>query len=151
MSFDKSTLQLEASASVDADVCVGRCGCLRRSVRMSASVGADVCVGRCRCLRRSVRMSASVGADVLITLSVSPNSNKKRKEQNFDIEVLLFSLVDANGLHGWGTSKGVHLERHLQGGALVPSAPTKIMVHFYSADALLALTSGKTELETSAP
>ena len=109
MSFDKSTLQLEASASVGADVCVGRCGCLRRSVRMSASVGADVCVGRCRCLRRSVRMSASVGADVLITLSVSPNSNKKRKEQNFDIEVLLFSLVDANGLHGWGTSKGVHL------------------------------------------
>jgi hypothetical protein len=43
------------------------------------------------------------------------------------------------------------LERHLQGGALVPSAPTKMMVHFYSADALLALTSGKTELETSAP
>jgi hypothetical protein len=24
-------------------------------VRMSASVGADVCVGRCGCLRRSVR------------------------------------------------------------------------------------------------
>ena len=34
MNFDKSTLQLEASASVGADVCVGRCGCLRRSVRM---------------------------------------------------------------------------------------------------------------------
>ena len=29
------------SASVGADVCVGRCGRLRRSVRMSASVGAD--------------------------------------------------------------------------------------------------------------
>ncbi|WP_302406575.1 hypothetical protein [Leyella stercorea] len=55
MNFDKSTLQLEASASVDADVCVGRCGRLRRSMRMSASVGADVCVGRCGCLRRSVR------------------------------------------------------------------------------------------------
>ncbi|WP_444302171.1 hypothetical protein [Leyella stercorea] len=55
MNFDKSTLQLEASASVGADVCVGRCGCLRRSVRTSASVGADVCVGRCGCLRRSVR------------------------------------------------------------------------------------------------
>ncbi|WP_418939265.1 hypothetical protein [Leyella stercorea] len=37
-------------ASVDADVCVGRCGCLRRSMRMSASVDADVCVGRCGCL-----------------------------------------------------------------------------------------------------
>jgi hypothetical protein len=30
---------------------------------MSASVGADVCVGRCGCLRRSVRISASVDAD----------------------------------------------------------------------------------------
>ena len=86
MNFDKSTLQLEASASVDADVCVGRCGCLRRSVRMSASVGADVCIGRCRCLRRSVQ-------NVLITLLVPTNNNKNRKEQNFDIEVLLFSLV----------------------------------------------------------
>ena len=111
MNFDKSTLQLEASASVDADVCVGRCGCLRRSVRMSAPVGADVCAGRC--------------GTCLITLLVPTNNNKNRKEQNFDIEVLLFSLV----------------EGHLQGGALVPSAPTKIMVHFYSVDAL----------ETSAP
>ncbi|WP_417097671.1 hypothetical protein [Leyella stercorea] len=46
---------VQMSASVVADVCVGRCGCLRRSVRMSASVGADVCVGRCGCLRRSVQ------------------------------------------------------------------------------------------------
>ena len=137
MNFDKSTLQLEASASIGADVCVGRCGCLRRSVRMSASVGADVCVGRCRCLRRSVRMSASVGADVcvgrcrtcLIILLVPTNNNKNRKEQNFDIKVLLFSLVDANGLHGggtlrgctWrGTCKGVHLSQVHQ-----PSTPTK--------------------------
>ncbi|WP_334106641.1 hypothetical protein [Leyella stercorea] len=37
-------------ASVDADVCVGRYGCLRRSMRMSASVDADACVGRCGCL-----------------------------------------------------------------------------------------------------
>ncbi|WP_455054098.1 hypothetical protein [Leyella stercorea] len=37
------------SASVDADVCAGRCGRLRRSMRMSASVDADVCVGRCGC------------------------------------------------------------------------------------------------------
>ncbi|WP_455051305.1 hypothetical protein [Leyella stercorea] len=29
------------TASVDTDVCAGRCGCLRRSMRMSASVGAD--------------------------------------------------------------------------------------------------------------
>ena len=127
MSFDKSTLQLEASASVGADVCVGRCGCLRRSIRMSASVGADVCVGRCR--------------TCLIILLVSTNSNKNRKEQNFDIEVLLFSLVGCKWSTWLGTSKGVHLERHLQGGALVPSAPTKIMVHFYSVGAL----------ETSAP
>ena len=122
MNFDKSTLQLEASASVGADVCVGRCGCLRRSMRMSASVGADVCVGRCRCLRRSVRMSASVGADVcvgrcrtcLIILLASTNSNKNRKEQNFDIEVLLFSLVEGHlqGRGTWrGTCKGVHLSQ----------------------------------------
>ena len=39
------------------------CEHLHRSVRMSASVGADVCVGRCVCLRRSMRMSASVDAD----------------------------------------------------------------------------------------
>ncbi|WP_278865712.1 hypothetical protein [Leyella stercorea] len=45
------------SASVGADVRVGRCGRLRRSMRMSASVGADVCVGRCGCLRRSMRMT----------------------------------------------------------------------------------------------
>ena len=80
-------------------------------MRMSAPVGADVCVGRC--------------GTCLITLLASTNSNKNRKEQNFDTEVLLFSLV----------------EGHLQGGALVPSAPTKIMVHFYSVGAL----------ETSAP
>ena len=124
MNFDKSTLQLEASASVGADVCVGRCGCLRRSVRMSASVGADVCIGRCGCLHRSVRMSASVGADVcagrcrtcLITLLASTNSNKNRKEQNFDIEVLLFSLVEGH-LQG-GTCKGVHLSQVHQ-----PSTP----------------------------
>ena len=36
-----SKVRHKPSASVDADVCVGRCGCLRRSVRMSASVGAD--------------------------------------------------------------------------------------------------------------
>ncbi|WP_302427472.1 hypothetical protein, partial [Leyella stercorea] len=59
------------------------------------SVGADVCVGRCGCLRRSVQ-------HVLITLSVSPNSNKNRKEQNFDIEVLLFSLVGCK----WSTWLG---------------------------------------------
>ena len=35
----------------------------RRSMRMSASVDADVCVGRYGCLRRSVRISASVDAD----------------------------------------------------------------------------------------
>ncbi|EHJ41542.1 hypothetical protein HMPREF0673_00634 [Leyella stercorea DSM 18206] len=28
---------------------VGRCGRLRRSMRMSASVDADVCAGRCGC------------------------------------------------------------------------------------------------------
>ncbi len=97
MNFDKSTLQLEASASVDADVCVGRCGCLRRSMRMSASVGADVCVGRC--------------GTCLITLLVPTNNNKNRKEQNFDIEVLLFSLVGCKWSTWLGTSKGVHLSQ----------------------------------------
>lgn len=42
-----SKVRHKPSASVDADVCVGRCGRLRRSIRMSVSVGADVCVGRC--------------------------------------------------------------------------------------------------------
>ena len=47
-------------------ICVGRCGCLRRSMQMSAPVDADVCAGRCGCLRRSMRMSASVDADVCV-------------------------------------------------------------------------------------
>ena len=51
---------MRTSASVDADICVGRCGRLRRSVRTSASVGADICVGRYGHLRRSIRTSASV-------------------------------------------------------------------------------------------
>ena len=37
---------MRTSASVGADVCVGRCVCPRRSMRMSASVDAYVCVGR---------------------------------------------------------------------------------------------------------
>ena len=51
------------SASVDADICAGRCGHLRRSMRTSASVDADICVGRCGHLRRSIRTSASVDTD----------------------------------------------------------------------------------------
>ena len=43
------------SAPTDADVCVERCGCLRRSVRMSASNGADVCVERCATKKCEVR------------------------------------------------------------------------------------------------
>ena len=82
MNFDKSTLQLEASASTVTSICVGRCGCLRRSVQ-----------------------------HVLITLSVSPNSNKNRKEQNFDIEVLLFSLVGYKRSTWLGHFKGVHLSQ----------------------------------------
>ena len=35
---------------------------LRRSMRTSASVDTDVCAGRCGHLRRSVQTSASVGA-----------------------------------------------------------------------------------------
>ena len=42
-----SKVRHKPSASVDTDVCVGRCGHLRRSVRTSASVDTDVCVGRC--------------------------------------------------------------------------------------------------------
>ena len=45
--FGRIKVRHIASASVDADICVGRYGRLRRSVRMSASVGADICVGRC--------------------------------------------------------------------------------------------------------
>ena len=65
---------------------------------MSASVGADVCVGRCR--------------TCLIILLASTNSNKNRKEQNFDIEVLLFSLVEGHLQGGktrkWYAPKGQH-------------------------------------------
>lgn len=73
MNFDKSTLQLEASASVGADVCVGRCG------------------------------------TCLITLLASTNSNKNRKEQNFDIEVLLFSLVEGQTVYMVGAPPEVAL------------------------------------------
>ena len=43
------------SASTDADICVDRCGRLRRPMRMSASTGADVCVGRCATKKCEVR------------------------------------------------------------------------------------------------
>ena len=43
------------SASTDADICVDRCGRLRRPMRMSASTDADVCVGRCATKKCEVR------------------------------------------------------------------------------------------------
>ena len=43
------------SASTDADVCVDRCGCLRRPMRMSASTDADVCADRCATKKCEVR------------------------------------------------------------------------------------------------
>ncbi|WP_418939057.1 hypothetical protein [Leyella stercorea] len=48
---------MRTSASTDADVCVDRCGRLRRPMRMSASTDADVCADRCACLRRPMRMA----------------------------------------------------------------------------------------------
>ncbi|WP_278908446.1 hypothetical protein [Leyella stercorea] len=36
-----------ASASTVADICVDRCGHLRRPLRTSASTDADICVDRC--------------------------------------------------------------------------------------------------------
>ncbi|MBL6517978.1 hypothetical protein [Leyella stercorea] len=51
------------AASTVADICVDRCGHLRRPLRTSASTVADVCVDRCGCLRRPLRMSASTDAD----------------------------------------------------------------------------------------
>ena len=56
--FYIAKVQLWASASVDADICAGRCGHLRRSMRTSAPVDADVCVGRCApCkLRKTLRL-----------------------------------------------------------------------------------------------
>ena len=43
------------SASTDADVCVDRCGHLRRPIRMSAPTGADVCADRCATKKCEVR------------------------------------------------------------------------------------------------
>ena len=43
------------SASTDADVCVDRCGHLRRPMRMSAPTGADVCADRCATKKCEVR------------------------------------------------------------------------------------------------
>ncbi|WP_418937718.1 hypothetical protein [Leyella stercorea] len=51
------------AVSTVADICVDRCGCLRRPLRMSAPTDADVCVDRCGCLRRPMRMSAPTDAD----------------------------------------------------------------------------------------
>ena len=62
MCFNDIEASCFPSASTDADVCVDRCGRLRRPMRMSASTDADICADRCGCLRRPVRMSASVGA-----------------------------------------------------------------------------------------
>ncbi|WP_278872040.1 hypothetical protein [Leyella stercorea] len=52
--------QVFSSASVDADVCAGRCGRLRRSMRTSAPVDTDICVGRCGRLRRSMRITIAI-------------------------------------------------------------------------------------------
>ena len=43
------------SASTDADICVDRCGRLRRPMRMSAPTDADVCIGRCATKKCEVR------------------------------------------------------------------------------------------------
>ena len=43
------------SASTDTDICVDRCGCLRRPIRMSAPTGADVCADRCATKKCEVR------------------------------------------------------------------------------------------------
>ena len=43
------------SASTDADVCVDRCGRLRRPMRMSAPTVADVCADRCATKKCEVR------------------------------------------------------------------------------------------------
>ena len=53
----------------------------RRSMQTSASVDADIRVGRCRHPRRSVQTSASVDAEqkkATTTLLVLPNSNKNK-------------------------------------------------------------------------
>ena len=47
---------IRASASVDTDVCAGRCGRLRRSIRTSASVDADICVGRRGCSTTNINI-----------------------------------------------------------------------------------------------
>ena len=44
-------------------ICVGRCGCLRRSTRMSASVDADVCVGRRGWFVEAIRTEAHIVPD----------------------------------------------------------------------------------------
>ena len=54
---------MRMSASVDADVCAGRCGCLRRSMRMSAPVDADVCVGRRGWFVEATRTEAHIVPD----------------------------------------------------------------------------------------
>uniref|UniRef100_UPI003FF10185 hypothetical protein n=1 Tax=Leyella stercorea TaxID=363265 RepID=UPI003FF10185 len=51
------------SASTVADVCVDRCGCLRRPVRMSAPTGADVCADRCATKKCEVRTQRVVVFD----------------------------------------------------------------------------------------
>ena len=38
--YNRVEVKLLSSASTDADVCVDRCGCLRRPMRMSASTDA---------------------------------------------------------------------------------------------------------------
>ncbi|WP_302555347.1 hypothetical protein [Leyella stercorea] len=44
-----------SSAPTDTDICVDRCGHLRRPMRTSAPTDADICVDRCRHLRRPMR------------------------------------------------------------------------------------------------
>ncbi|WP_278909875.1 hypothetical protein [Leyella stercorea] len=54
-------IQRKTSRSI---ICVDRCGCLRRPMRMSAPTDADICVDRCGHPRRPMRTSAPTDADV---------------------------------------------------------------------------------------
>ena len=65
-SLHGSHRSVQTSASVGADIRIGRRSHLHRSTQTSASVGADIRIGRRRHPHRSAQTSASVGADVLI-------------------------------------------------------------------------------------
>ncbi len=97
------------SASVGADVRIGRRRCPQRSAQMSASVDADVRNGRRRCPQRSARMYQGAQWSVHLSGGAAVSAAPTKQSAHFLLGWRTSCLVGA--LLGWCTSWLVHLRQ----------------------------------------